>query len=194
VQVEGSVFYIDWKDIQQPLPLGCRVSPTTNIGSAVSKGFDLQLRLQPLDGLSLTGAVAYTSAKFNETARTPTAVLVNDGDPLAIPPWTVTVSAEQSFLALGGEAFARGDLRYQSSYHGTPPAGTVLYQAADYRRPGVTEASVRVGVNWDKFGMSLFVNNLFNSTDLTARVLKGPAIEAAILRPRTMGITLTSRF
>src|SRR3546814_3545151 len=66
--VQASAFLIDWNNIQQTVPLTrCGFAYTANLGKARSKGFDLQLAVEPLDGLILRGSVAYTDAKYTRS-------------------------------------------------------------------------------------------------------------------------------
>ena len=52
LEVDGSLFYVDWSSIQGNIPLlDCGFGYNTNLGRAVSKGVDLQLQASPLQDL-----------------------------------------------------------------------------------------------------------------------------------------------
>ena len=45
LQLDGSVFYMAWQDMQLPIPLtNCGFSFTVNAGAATSKGFDIGMQ------------------------------------------------------------------------------------------------------------------------------------------------------
>src|SRR3546814_7212164 len=65
LNVQASAFLIDWNNIQQTVPLfQCGFAYTANLGKARSTGFDLQLAVEPLEGIILRGSVAYSDAKY----------------------------------------------------------------------------------------------------------------------------------
>lgn len=62
-----SVFYNDWKDMQQNfilVPGTPFLTDTFNAGSATTEGFELELTAVPTDGLQISLSYAYTDAKF----------------------------------------------------------------------------------------------------------------------------------
>jgi len=63
LRIAGSVYYIKWQDIQQNVYIagGCALQFTDNLGTAVSKGFDLQAELALGGGFSVEASVAYTT-------------------------------------------------------------------------------------------------------------------------------------
>jgi len=89
--LNGSVFYIDWKGIQQLVALPCGFQFRANAGAAVSKGFDLDLHFSPVNGLDLTVGVGYQRARITQTS---TASPQKVGDRVyQVPDWTGTASA-----------------------------------------------------------------------------------------------------
>src|SRR6185312_4326090 len=70
VQLASSIYYIDWRNIQQNVALGtCGFQFVANLGSATSKGADLQADIQATDRLNISLAVGYTNAKYDESVR-----------------------------------------------------------------------------------------------------------------------------
>src|SRR3546814_5719835 len=64
------VLFRSWKGIQQGVSLpSCGIQFTDNLGSARSRGFDLQVSARPLDGLSLDLAVGYTDAEYTSRSE-----------------------------------------------------------------------------------------------------------------------------
>lgn len=69
VQLGGALFYIDLKDQQLTSIItdnGIAIATTANAGKSHSQGFELNAEFKPVEGLSLTGAVGYTDAKFDD--------------------------------------------------------------------------------------------------------------------------------
>ena len=75
---DASAFYIDWKDLQAeenylaiPGDISSAVQSTVNASSATSKGIDMQLRVRPIEPLTL-GASLACSMPSSAASRTRT--------------------------------------------------------------------------------------------------------------------------
>lgn len=200
LRISGSAFYIDWSNIQQRVSLACGFSFTSNLGSAVSKGGDLQLELSPLEGLSLSASAAYTHATNRETvlggvtnaATGARSTIVSRGDRLPTPPWTVTLGANYEFALASKDFYARIDYNYASSYQFLPRSPAVSYDAALYRADQSNYVNMRLGSRFGGIDLSLFVNNLLDSTDVVRRThvnRNAVMVRELTLRPRTFGLT-----
>jgi outer membrane receptor protein involved in Fe transport len=171
VQLNSSVYRIDWSDVQLGVRLpGCSVTFVMNAGTARSQGFDTQLQAQ-FGAFSTTVSVAYTDAKYTAKAVGPTprtagvspALIVNKGDKFPVPPWTVALSGQYNFQLGGGlNAYLRGDFQYASKYLiGFGPA--VPSYTPDARNAESTSTvSVRGAVSKDNWELNVFANNLFD--------------------------------
>lgn len=202
LQISGSVYYIEWKNIQQAIYVPtCGIQYTANVGDAVSKGFDLQAQWQLIDHLQLEGSVGYTDAKFSKNAvDTGGQILALKNDALDVTPWTVTLGAEYRFEWLGRDAFVRGDYEYNSKRTTAIPAedpGTKYYDAGLVPNPATNQLSLRAGMNFDKWDLALFAENVLNAhprLDLTHQDKYTTLYEAKTLRPRTIGIAATYHY
>ncbi|MDP9066157.1 MAG: TonB-dependent receptor, partial [Pseudomonadota bacterium] len=72
-RVAASLYYIKWNGIQQnvydPGPTGgCGFQYTSNLGTAVAKGFDFQIDAELAAGLSVEASVGYTSARYTKSS------------------------------------------------------------------------------------------------------------------------------
>jgi outer membrane receptor protein involved in Fe transport len=198
-QVNSSAFYIEWKNpqISQAFPT-CGYSYIANAGSAVSKGFDFQAQVRLFAGLSVSGSLAYTDARYTSTVRQPggTSVVVTKGDELGAPKWQYNVAAQYDFDIFGRyRSYVRADYRYQGDYQRGGAIGTTSYDPISARGEATHFVTARAGVSLDKWDLSLFVNNLTNSQD---RIFVGhgsgsPLITGATFRPREVGLQLTYR-
>jgi len=170
LQINSSLFWIDWRNIQQNVYLpSCGEQFTANLGHVVSRGGDIDVQLKPLDSLFLQLTVAYTDAKFSKPScagvlqfdasvgqcTSPTAAaapIVSEGDRLPGAPWSFTATAEQTFPRWSGYSpYLRADFQYTN-------AQTALLQGTDSRNalfdtsiPGLPEATDLVVITRRKY-------------------------------------------
>jgi outer membrane receptor protein involved in Fe transport len=65
-----SVYYIDWKNIQQTVALAtCGFVYNANLGKAESKGVDLQADMAVTHDFLVGLSAGYNDAKFTQTVR-----------------------------------------------------------------------------------------------------------------------------
>ncbi len=110
---------------------GCGQTYNLNAGQARSQGFDVDAQARLFGGLTLSVAAGYDDAKYITTTTgpkplsgAPATVVINAGDKLAVPPWTVSLGAEYDVhVANGAMAYLRGDYRFTSRYQNTVSAG-----------------------------------------------------------------------
>lgn len=209
VRMQASVFYIDWKDIQQSVSAnGCFTSSyKDNLGSAKVTGFDLAAEFRPVKGLTLAMSGGYTKSRYSSTALGAPAsgtglrsVVAADGNSLGISPWNATFSSEYEFLAWEHGAYFRVDYSYTAKDTGVTPQRdprTTTYDPDLLADPAVALLGARLGMRWGEFDLSLYGRNLLNKTPLLGRGHDGvgdPLYFATTVRPRTIGITGTYRF
>lgn len=202
VQLDVSGFYIDWQNIQQQIKLGtCGFDFIANLGAAVSKGFDLQVQMRPAAPLTLGADASYTDAAYTKTVfggSNGQGLLVSAGDPLPVPRWHVTGSADyELWIADGVRGYVHGDYEFESAYVTTPGYPSVSYDPELYNAQSTHFATLRVGARTGYFDASFFVKNLLNSDDrlyMTRNDLSSELLQAEIFRPRTYGVTLTYRY
>src|SRR5690606_2284417 len=96
VQVNASVYHIDWRDIQSSVSLtGCPSGFVTNLGSAESEGFDLALSARATDSLFVSLSGGYNRSRFEQTLVSSGVVLAEKGGIVSdAPPWQVTATVE----------------------------------------------------------------------------------------------------
>jgi outer membrane receptor protein involved in Fe transport len=200
LQLSGSVFYLEWNNIQQLnyLP-SCGFQYTANVGSATSKGFDLQGEWLPIDALDLDFSLGYTDAHFTTTSISGGQLLASKGDKLPGSPWTFSLGAQYNTPFFGHDAFVRMDYQYES----TTPTNVVThdplsssYDPALVPNPAKNIFTLRAGATFGNLALTLFADNLFNAhpkLDLTHQDSATLLFEATAERPRTIGITATYR-
>ncbi len=66
----AALFYIDWDDMQLSLFDGATGGYVDNVGKANSRGFEAEVRGEPLEGVELFGGFGYTNATFDQYTNT----------------------------------------------------------------------------------------------------------------------------
>ena len=201
--VSGSIFYVQWSNIQQAIYVpSCGIQYTTNVGNAVSQGFDLEGQWQVTHDLELDLSVGYTDAHYTDNAidKNSGAVLALKGDSLNVVPWTVAVGAQYNFNVWDHDAFIRADYEYNSRRTKPLPeedSGTTYYDGGLVPDPATNLVSMRAGVNFKKFDLAIFVDNLLDSRpQLSLQHQDSGTLlyEATTFRPRTVGVSANYKF
>ena len=220
MQLNASAFRIDWSDVQLNVSIpGCAPTFTQNAGTARSEGFDLQAQAR-FFGFTGSAAVGYNNARYTSTATgprpangSPPTAVVQEGDKLPAPPWTVSLGLQYDFQVLGtNRAYVRGDYQFTSAYYNGLGPGVNAYAPDTRRLPKTEQVNLRAGVTFDRFDLNLFVNNVFDSRDplglAGGRSGCTPNTDAACgtfttynpfnsittFRPRTIGAQLNYRY
>jgi iron complex outermembrane receptor protein len=218
MQLNTSVFYIDWSNIQFKASLpGCAIPFVTNAASAVSKGFDVQGTIRVIGGLTTDFSAAYTDAYYSAQVDSPGTknVLINDGNTLPTPNWTMNLGGQYTLDLSRYSLYLRGDYEWKNDYlNGTGP-GTTSYNPDTYHIPTTRFVNARLGAMFGGWDVSMFAKNLTNSQDVlgylginlgrygcsaatgaacTTYADYNPAIRAFTYRPREIGLTATYRF
>lgn len=221
VQLNASAFVIDWSEVQFNVTLpGCGQAFILNAGAARSLGADFDVQARVTDSLLATLAIGYNKAEYTATATGPTprnggaaTPVVQDGDKLPTPPWTVNLGLQYDFQVFGKlPAYFRGNYQYTAAYFRTPGPGVVTF-APDIRRAESTQqVNLRAGLVHDGLEFSLFVNNLTNSKDQLGLTggrsacapnsdpacanfnIYNPVFSATTLRPREIGLQASYRY
>lgn len=209
VGLDASVFYIDWKDIQQFVTLSsCGGGFVSNLGTATSKGFDLQASLKPIEALTFSLGVGYTDAKYNDTVYpgtpNPGRALVSEGDHIPGSPWSASLSAQYQFAILAlPDTYLQLDYQYKGRQSDRVPSQN-LNNGLSFSRnyfpiQEVNFASARLGTKWGAANIALFVDNLFDADKPISRGSEGgnlatPLFRVYTLRPRTIGLHVNYSF
>ena len=128
-------------------------------------------------------------------------VLVRAGNSLGVNPWTLAVNAQYDFNAWGHNSYVRADDQFASRQSNPTPSedpGNETYAAGLVQLPQTNLLSLRLGTRFSNgIDLSLFVKNVFDSHPILNRDQTGSNIDTIYVdrtfRPRTIGITITSR-
>jgi iron complex outermembrane receptor protein len=210
VRLETSVFDVKWSGIQEQVILGtgCGLDFVANLGKATSRGFDFQGEFLAAEHLTTGLALGYNHAVFDQSILSPPdsvtgirPVLVRAGNSLGVNPWTVAMNAQYDFVAWGRSAYVRADDQYASRQSTPTPAedpGNETYASGLVKMPQTNLLALRLGTRFaNGIDFSLFVKNVLDSHPNLSRNQIGSNIDTIYVdrtfRPRTIGITITSR-
>jgi len=150
-----ALFWIQWIQKRQILPLACGFSAVINSGSARSRGVELDFSLVPIDGLTLTGGIGYDDATVLDpgsllTFPTPGSRIVQ------VAPLSGNLSAKiERGVGAGTRLIFQADYSYTAhSYSATTSAQEPLL------RPAYSLVDVRTALNRGPIEAALFVKNL----------------------------------
>jgi len=192
VSVDASVFYIDWSRIQLLADVA-GFGVNVNGGKARSDGVEGTVTYVPLRGLNLSANVAYTDA----TLRSDISPLLGGvtGNPLPYSAkWTWALNADYTH-AIGNDVrgFIGGSLRYEGDRKADfdPNIGQVPL-------PSYVSLDLRLGVDWKNYRAELYAKNLNDARGILSLTgfgaTPGGAVMAGVMRPRTIGLSLSAKY
>lgn len=202
VTLNGSVYFIDWSEIQQQVSLACGFPFIGNVGEAESKGLEIQLDALLTDNLQVGFGAALTDTEITDTVPGVTARV---GDEVLGVPDTVLNGYVQYSLPVSAayELRARLDHQYRSSqlmaFEQTIRVNIVGGGTATLPNPAREQGSVSLtnlslGLSSDAYDVTLFVRNVFDRDNVIDPnlLLRIPQVSAP--QPRTVGVDAVFRF
>lgn len=213
LQVAASIYYLQWKSIQQFVYLNCGLGFDANLGEAEGKGGDFEVHWRATPELTLGLLAAYTDTVYTKDVLLPGSALhtVTSGDHLPASPWNLDASIEYDWNGLQRRPYLRLDYQYA-----TAQRSLTAYQDAanvpndDPTLPGlpvIRVLALRAGIRLRGLDLSAFVENalndreaLFTARDVASTLANGYAANfdtnyfARGLTPRTYGLNATYRW
>jgi iron complex outermembrane recepter protein len=205
LQMETSVFHIDWSNIQQQVQVNvCTGSFTANLGKATSNGFDYQANALITDSFKLGLSLGYTNARDSSSLTAGGNPIVTRGqqvNPYAAP-WIVVPTAEYDFDPIDGyKMYLRVDDTFHSKnpgpYQAESNPSNPAYNANFIPNPATNQLNAHLGATWDRWDVSLYALNVLNShpllynQQLQSFTFYGSAFT---IRPLTVGINSSYRW
>ena len=203
LRVNLAAFYNFYKNMQVvqniTYPSGANSASIANAGKAETKGFELEITAAPVNGLTLTGALAYLDAKYKEydtqILDPATGGLVPAsyaGNSLMnSPKWNASFGANWQMALGNGTLTANGLYSYTSSKF-------TSYTNLPVERVGPVEL-VNASLNWgpDDAGwkIGIYGRNLFDEKYFNQKLsLAGIGTLASLGAPREYGATFRYSF
>lgn len=194
LRLNMAVYRADWDNIQfQVRPVGSPSSFYANAGEARVEGLEIEAQLRPTDALTLSTAITLNRARLTDAngARGSLGTPLSDGNQLpGTPDFQISNTIEYR-VSIGADAssFIRLDHRYFGENFAEIDNLTLQ---GDYN-----VVDLRSGVDIGRFTITGFATNLLEEEGVTFRLPASAAIipnEQYQLRPRTIGVTVASRF
>ena len=186
----AALFLIDWEDLQLNLPNQQSLGQfyIDNVGSASSKGFELEMNARAAAGIDLFGSFGYTHARFADGASS-SGLDVSDNNIPNTPDYTATLGAHLAReLNSALDVYGHGEI--------------VFYGAFKYDDANLAEqdayslANFRAGIESRYFFAEGWIRNAFD-TNYIPVAFAFPS-QSGFLgesgRPRTFGITAGVKF
>jgi iron complex outermembrane receptor protein len=207
LQLDGAIFYYDYKDKQQELPeldpLGVfgLLNSVLNVPKSDVRGVELTVKYIPLQGLTLQAAVTYLDSEVTgdfmnyDQFSNP----INfKGEPLPnTPKWAFSVGPRYDWdFNSSYSAFVAGDVRYTSmtqSYFGAEEAASAGYPSEVNK--AYTLLNLRAGINSEDghWRYEVFGDNVTN-TYYTTQSVRVDTVARYVGMPATFGIRVGYRY
>lgn len=203
---EASLFRINWSGIQTNVRLpSCALRFTYNVGKARSQGADLVLTAAPLEGLSLTAAVGYVDAQYDETVTSGAGAkaigIVQKGDKLPGSPFTLSLSGRyEAAVDSSRKAFVQIDYDYRNRLKDLTPErdpANFGYDKALITPEAFNNLNAQVGFTDGNLQLAVFGNNILNNQPIFSRThqtTRDPIFLVITPRPRTVGVRASYRY
>ena len=223
MQLNASIYYIDWSNIQQNIYLSsCGEQFSANLGHAKSEGGEVEFVYKPLEALTLDATAAYVDGRITKTSCAGALTSSNDrcgsaqlaplgtkGDALLSAPWSLTAAAEYKFGEWDGTTpYVRADFQYTTAQRSAVSFQNPNNGVSDPTVPGLPitrNLNLRAGARFNGFDVSIYGNNLTNAhpllygaRDIYPLPLSSPTTDTLYfgrsVRPLTVGVTATYRY
>ncbi|WP_454715914.1 TonB-dependent receptor [Caulobacter segnis] len=199
--LDVAAFHIDWKGIQL-LTVVNNFGINANGADAKSDGVEFNATARLANGLTLSANGAYTEAKLS--GDTSALVGGKKGDQLPFTPKvSLGFNGDYSWSIGENEAFVGASLRVMGKQGGTFDA---TYRTANGKQRSIPSYEVvdfRAGMSFGKVDLEAYVKNAFDADGKTSTaaltasglpVYPGGAMGTGVIRPRTIGVSLTAGF
>jgi outer membrane receptor protein involved in Fe transport len=191
VSVDGSLYYIDWKDIQVNLldPVSF-LTYYINASRAKSEGAELSLQFRPWRGFSAVVWGTWIDAVLTRDFPPNSYVIGRNGDRLPFSSrFSGNLSLEQEFPLAGNvTGVVAASLTYVGDRQGD-------FQTSDDRQtfPAYTKMDLRTGLKFSNWSLNAYVTNLSDQRGILQSQLNiGNPNGFYLIQPRTIGINVTS--
>jgi outer membrane receptor protein involved in Fe transport len=195
LSVDIALYRIDWKNVQQALTdPGCGYLFVGNVGTARSKGAEVEINLKPTQNLLFTLSGTYTSAQYDSIdGPFQRERAVQQGDAVRdIPRPKVNIGGEYTKPVGTFIGYANVDWTHQ----GSVPTGFTYKDV----RPAYNALEAALGLRRGAYDVSLYGHNLTNSTGIVSIQQSSVYSYGSVFKsevttpPRTIGVDLKMHF
>ena len=197
VSIDLTGFYINWKNVQVLSLVNTsagEIGVNGNAASAVSKGIEWSLTWLPVRGLRLNAVGDYTDARLTADAL---GLGGRSGDYLPyVPDISTSVNVDYSWPALRDyNAYVSGTWTFTGERYTDFSASAAIVSHAFL--PNYNTGAIRAGLENKRYSLEAFITNIGDERGITFYGNQGGAGEtgqAAIIQPRTIGMTARVKF
>ena len=200
VRLSGSLFYIDLTDQQLTSIItdgAIAIATTANAGKSHSQGFELNAEVRPAQGLSLTAAVGYTDAKFDDYVDG--SGVQHRGERLRfVPKWTASAGIE--YRTGVGSSGSELVFNLDGRHVGSQTQGYGVAFDPSLTVPGYEMVDASLSFERPTWKFQLFAANLFD-TYAETRLFNtfyflpdGSRLFASVVPPRRVGARYSIKF
>lgn len=187
LQLDGTLFYIDWSDIQVTLATPAGFTYTANAGKARNYGFEGTATFRPSRSLTLQGNVTWLDSELRTDFMAGAAVVPAGATLPGASEWQVSDAAIYTFVDSG----LRPSIAFSHRYVSTAPGALVV---RPQEQGGYNLFDLRLSAAFAGFGVAAFVENIGDERGVTQAVTNNRGVSEYVVRPRTYGLTLDYRF
>ena len=195
LSVDIALYRIDWKDVQQAVTdPGCGYLFVANVGTAHSKGAEVEINWKPTQNLLFTLSGTYTSAQYDSIDgpfQAASAVQAGDAVP-DIPRQKLNIGGEYTKPVGTFIGYANVDWTHQ----GSVPTGFTYKDV----RPAYNALEAALGLRRGAYDVSLYGHNLTNSNGIVSIQQSNVYSYGSVFKsevttpPRTIGVDLKMHF
>jgi iron complex outermembrane receptor protein len=186
-----SLYHIDWNNIILSLRTAQGFVYSGNGGNAKSEGVELSMTLKPATGTTISGWFDYDKAVLTaDFVNSPT--YGKSGDRLPNTPKTAWRLSARQNVPLTDDLTGYGEV--EANYTGERGG---IFQPTALRQvyPSFTQTNLRIGVNYKAWSANAYVNNVADARGLIGGGIGyGNPSEFVLIRPRTVGVSATTKF
>jgi iron complex outermembrane recepter protein len=187
LQLDGSLFYIDWSDIQVTLSTPSGFTYTDNAGKARNYGFEGVATYRPSRSLTLQGNVTWLDSQLRSDFRSGSAIVPKGRTLPGAADWQIADSALYTFT----DSALLPSIAFSHRYISTAPGALV---PSPQQQGGYNLFDLRLSATIAGVGVSAFVENIADERGVTQAVTNNRGVSQYIVRPRTYGMTFDYRF
>jgi outer membrane receptor protein involved in Fe transport len=196
MSLELSAFDIEWKKMQVLSEIGGFII-TGNAADSRSSGIEFAWTWAPLAGLNFAANADYTHAYLTTDAP---GIGGKAGDNLpAVPEFSSYVSGEYDFpVGPSAYAFVGGNFMYEGSRYSNFVTGLPANMSRTVL-PAYRTLNLHAGFNYDRVTAEVYMKNVTNTyafSEISSEANDGfsAPLAAGVIQPRTVGISLSTKF
>jgi len=186
LQLDGTVFYVDWSDMQVTLATPSAFTYTANAGKARNYGFEGTAAFRPSRSLTLQGNVTWLDSELRTDFLSGGAIVPAGATLPGASEWQISDAAIYTFV----DSSTRPSVAFSHRYISTAPGELVV---TPQQQGGYNLFDLRLSVAFAGVGVAAFIENIGDERGV-ARATSVGGVREYIVRPRTYGLTLDYRF